>query len=95
MSASNYYIPKTEYPDILDLVLQRILEYIFKLVYPEEEFTPENKRKRLIIADFDSGDEVAIRRSIETHFNSNAVFPFTAYNIGDEEQVEQKSLSDL
>jgi len=91
MSASNYYIPKTEYPDILDLVLQRILEYIFKLVYPEEEFTPENKRKRLIIADFDSGDEVAIRRSIETHFNSNAVFPFTAYNIGDEEQVEQKS----
>ena len=91
MSAVNYYHNQIEYPDILDLVLQRILEYIFKLVYPDEEFTPDNKRKRFIIADFDSGDEVAIRRSIETHFNSNAVFPFTAYNIGDEEQVEQKS----
>jgi hypothetical protein len=91
MSSVNYYNSQKEYPDIQDLVLQRLLEYMFKLIYPEETFNPVNKKKRFILADFDSGDEVAIRKSIETHFNTNATFPFTAYNIGDEEQVEQKS----
>jgi hypothetical protein len=76
---------------VQDLVLARLLEYMFKLIYPDEEFTQANKKKRFILADFDSGDEVAIRRSIETWYNTNAIFPFTAYNIGDEEQVEQKS----
>ena len=91
MSSVNYYNSSIFYPDILDLVLQRLLEYMFKLIYPDEEFNTVNKKKRFILADFDSGDEVAIRRSIETYFNTNATFPFTAYNIGDEEQVEQKS----
>lgn len=91
MSSVNYYHSQVEYPDILDLVLDRLLEYMFKLIYPDEEYNQTNKRKRFILADFDSGDEVAIRRSIETYFNTNATFPFTAYNIGDEEQVEQKS----
>lgn len=92
MSSVNYYDPSNKYyPDILDLVLRTLLEYMFKLIYPDETFNEENKKKRFILADFDSGDEVAIRRSIETYFKTNAVFPFTAYNIGDEEQVEQKS----
>ena len=81
----------TIYPDILDIVLNRVLEYIFKLIYIEDEFTPENMKKRMILADFEAGDEVAIRRSIEETFNSNTTFPFTAYNIGEEEQVEWKS----
>ena len=81
----------TLYPDILDIVLGRVLEYIFKLIYMEDEFSSDNMKKRMILADFEAGDEVAIRRSIEETFNSNTTFPFTAYNIGEEEQVEWRS----
>lgn len=79
------------YPDILDIVLDRVLEYICKLIYVEDEYNLETRKKRMILADFEAGDEVAIRRSIEETFNSNTTFPFTAYNIGEEEQVEWKS----
>lgn len=90
MSGVNFYKNQIEYPDILDLVLETVIHYIFNLVYPDLEYNAVNKKQRMILADFDSGDEVAIRRSIEATFKTNATFPFTAYNIGDEEQVDQK-----
>jgi hypothetical protein len=91
MSSKNFY-PDTElyYPDYLDIIIQRLKLYIFNLIYPYMEATTENLSKRLILADFESGDEVAIRKSIETFFNTNATFPFTAYNIGDESLVENQ-----
>jgi hypothetical protein len=96
MSATNYYTdangPQDNiyYPDILDIVLKTVKYYIFNLLYKETP-TTDNINKRFVLADMESGDEVAIRRSIETFFNTNATFPFTAYNINDEEEITNYS----
>jgi hypothetical protein len=93
MGAKAYYQDNSNplYVDVLDIVLESLILYMFKLIYPDEEYNAENVKKRFILVDFESGDEVAIRRSIETNFSTNATFPFTGYNIGDEELIPQYS----
>jgi len=94
MGAKSYYSSDNSnflYVDVLDIVLESLILYMFNLIYPDEEPTTDNIKKRFILVDFESGDEVAIRRSIETNFSTNATFPFTGYNIGDEELIPQYS----
>lgn len=79
------------YPYIYKAILERLQIYFCNLLYPDEPF--QDAKKRFILADFvGGGNETAIRQSIENYQNSNGVFPFTAYNIDDDEPVDYKAL---
>lgn len=98
---NNYYPSNIYIPDILNLVLERIKLYFAKVIYPSEEY--DKSKYRFVLANFEAGDQISIRRSIEqtvqnqqqmsplNSYFSNATFPFTAYNIGEDEQVQNKS----
>jgi hypothetical protein len=93
--AKQFYPQSDLYPDMMTMMMERIRYYIFQLLYAPAglDFNTE-KEKRFIIANFESSSDVAIRRSIEQNvaggntFGTQSTFPFTAYNIGDEEPVE-------
>jgi len=89
--AKNYYSnPSSTYPFMYQAILERLQIYICDLLYPDEDFAVA--KNRFILANFDVGDEIGIRKSIEYFKSTNAKFPFTAYNIGDDEMVTNKSL---
>lgn len=81
-------------PYVYLAIVERLQIYFCGLFYPDEDF--EESKKRFILADFvGGGNETAIRNSIEAYKTSQGKFPFTAYNIDDDEPVEYKSLTHL
>lgn len=86
--AERYYAEDTSYPYAVRSILQRVIIYLNDVLYSQE--TQENGLKRFILSDT-SDDSSAIRRSIDIFKNSQGEFPFTAYNIGDDEITDVKS----
>jgi len=81
----------SRYPDVVYIILERLQAYFCNMFYSSEDFT--TSKKRFIIADFSGGDEVSIRRAIETFpaNGSSSTFPFTAYNIDEDEDIDYSS----
>lgn len=92
--AVHYYSDSNDYPEILKIVMERLRLYFCNFLYPEETF--EQSKSRFIIAEITSSEDL-IYKAIEQFptgdntTGTNSSFPFTAYNIGDEEPVEERS----
>ena len=82
----NYYTSDEKYMYVQKIVMDVVKVFVIKLLYPDENYS--DAEKRFLLANFDSGDEVAVRKSIETFKTSQGKFPFTAYNIGEEEEID-------
>jgi len=78
----NYYSDSINYPPIILAVVERVKYHICTSLYPNEDYNSQSS-KRFIIANFETGTEIAIKRAIEKFKNSQPLFPFTAYNIGE------------
>lgn len=85
----NYYPNSTNYPAIILAVAERVKYHICTLLYPQEDYITQSS-KRFILASFEAGTDVAIKRAIEKFKNSQSLFPFTAYNIGELTPVTDK-----
>jgi hypothetical protein len=86
--SERYYSVSTNYPYAIQSIVERVIVYFAELLYPNETLT--NARKRIVLANFDD-DAASIRKSIEAFKNSNGTFPFTAYNISDDEPVPERT----
>lgn len=84
----NYYTSSTSYPAIINALAERTKLYTCSLLYPTEAYAVSGKR--FILSNFESGEEIAIRNSIQTFKTSQARFPFTAYNIGEMVEVPER-----
>jgi hypothetical protein len=83
--AEHYYKSDANYLAMVKAIMDAFKVFIIKMLYLEEDY--DTAKKRFILADFSAGEEVAIRRSVEFFKNSQANFPFTAYNISEEETL--------
>lgn len=84
--AEKYYdatIYDSFYPTIVKSILEALKVYICGMLYPDEDFNISGKR--FILTDFSPGDEIAIRKSVETFKTVQGKFPFTAYGLNDRE----------
>lgn len=84
----NYYSPTNTYPPVVYAVVERIKLYTCSMLYPDETYAAS--KNRFILANFESGQELAVRKTIETFKTSQGRFPFTAYNVGEMTPVEDK-----
>lgn len=84
----HYYKSDTNYLYVQKAIVERLQLFVTKMLYPDESFAVA--KKRFILANFESGDEVAVRKSVEYFKNPQAQFPFTAYNVGEEEEIDDQ-----
>lgn len=85
------YYDKTDYryPYTAKAILDTLLFYIASVLYPDEDYETQSK-KRMILTDFvNAGDEQAVQKSIDRFKNNQANIPFTGYAI-DENTILQE-----
>lgn len=97
--ATEYYGDNVNFPPIMNAIIQRVLFYLATKLYPDEDpddlIQPESPTKKFILANFEGGEEIAVRRQIEElQKSSSAIYPFTAYN-SSEETLELSTKSHL
>lgn len=78
-----YYQIDGNYPPVLKSVVESYLSYFANAFYSE---TPINERlKRIILANIQNGSDNASRYNVDQFKQTNLVYPFTGYNIGEQE----------
>lgn len=87
MAATRYFPNSNLYPPVVAAIAERVLLYICEVLYLAEykQSISDTIFQRTFIADIQSGNDIAIGENIEYFKETNGVFPFTAYNIGDKE----------
>lgn len=87
MAATRYFPNSNLYPPVISAIIERLLLYICETLYPAEYKAniSDTIFRRTFIADIQSGNDVLIGENVEYFKETNGVFPFTAYNIGDKE----------
>lgn len=84
------------YPYVYNEIVKRMKLYFCSLLYPDEPLTPDTFNKRWIRADFvGGGNETAIRETLQRFQNTQGSFPFTCWNVDDDEPVDYKSYTHL
>jgi hypothetical protein len=84
----SYYSPSNDYPGIILAVVDRVKAWVWTTLYGDESWAVANNR--IMLTNFEAGDEIAIRSSIERYKTSQGKFPFTAYNFGELTPVIEK-----
>lgn len=81
MSKVFYNNPDPNIPAVQLAALEALKYFICTNLYPDEIY--HDSRKRFVRANFESGTEHAIRKSVKQFKQISGKFPFTAYSIGD------------
>ena len=87
----DYYSSSLQYPAVYVSTVDRVLLYIYGLLYPSETYVaPGQPTSRLIRASFGSDENIALKNNIEQFKTSQSKFPFTAYNLNEMVPVTDK-----
>lgn len=76
-----------QYPPIMKSCAEVYLKYLADLLYPP--LSVDERYKRLILSNIQSGEDTASRYNIDKFKKTNLVYPFTAYNI-QEQEIDEK-----
>ena len=82
-----YYLASPNYPEIIGAVGQQLRLLIAETLYSQDDLS--DALDRIIIADIGSSGDEGIREATRT-LGSNQDYPFTAYNFGDIEILEER-----
>jgi hypothetical protein len=89
MNKQKYYVDVSNYPDQIKSIVTRMKIYMCTELYYEEAIV--NSISKCIYADISNGgSDEGIRRATQLFKSTNQTYPFTAYDFGDEELLNEK-----